>query len=395
MVFRSKSLSASAASAIALAVFLGFAAPSVHAQDVAPCTPATGAPPWPQSPDGTCSANDTAGSAVAWPHTGKYGFGTRQLRIKNHLSKELYVEVLSGGSSALKSDKFMLEAGCDTLYEVPNVWRASRLWGRTEKVQSGPSTLIEWTMGTRDWYDISLVDGYNLPVTISPVPGTYVKSDPTDPFQCGSISCTEDLLPDCPEALQKKDEFGRVQQCLSACSRYNKDEFCCRGVYDSAEVCRPSDWEVDYPKVFKNACPTSVTYAFDDSSNTFICPAGSQGVGPDYEIGFGALRTSPGPNTSVRAASPSPHARLRAAFSATMLRYAVDAGDGKAELRLALYGAGGRKFLDLPVSASEGGVPLPPMPAGVYHLVLASSGRILESLEWISGGAAATRPAAR
>jgi hypothetical protein len=320
----------------------------------------------------------------AWPHDGKYGFGTRHLRIRNHLPKELYVQVLSGGTSDLKSDGFTLKAGGDTLYEVPNVWRASRIWGRTEKSQTGPSTLLEVTMGKRDWYDISLVDGYNLPVTVSPVPGTYVKSDPTDPFQCGSISCVEDLLPDCPEILQKKDEFGRVVQCLSACSKYNQDEFCCRGAYDSGAVCRPSDWEVDYPRLFKNACPTSVTYAFDDSSNTFICPAGADGVGPDYEIGFGALRASPQPNPIRASAVPaSAPRRLTADFSAGLLRYSV-AGPG--EMRLALYGAGGRRFLDAGVTASSGSLPLPVLPPGVYHLVLSSGGRILDSREWITDG---------
>jgi hypothetical protein len=334
---------------------------------------------WVTSVSRAATATDSV-LVPAWPHEGKYGHGTRHLRIRNHLAKLIYVEVLSGGSSALKSDAFTLPAGGDTVYEVPNVWRASRLWGRTEKTQSGPSTLIEWTMGKRDWYDISLVDGYNLPVTVAPVPGTYAKSDSTDSFQCGSISCTEDLLPDCPEALQKKDAFGQVLQCLSACSKYNQDEFCCRGVYDSAQVCRPSSWEVDYPKLFKNACPTSVTYAFDDSSNNFICPAGADGIGPDYEIGFGALRVSPEPIPVFRAiAAP----RLRTEFAPGLLRYETD---GEGDLRLALYDAAGRAILDRRLTASAGSFRLPPLTAGLYHVVLASGSRILETRDWIETG---------
>ncbi|GEM_PF-1567726 len=321
-----------------------------------------------------------AAAAPLWPHDGKYGHGTRHLFIRNHLSKDIYIEVLSGGSSALKSDAFSLRAGGDTVYEVPNIWRASRLWGRTDKAQSGPSTLIEWTMGKRDWYDISLVDGYNLPVIVAPVPGTYVKSDSTDPFQCGSISCVEDLLPGCPEILQKKDVFGQVQQCLSACSKYNKDEFCCRGVYNSAEVCRPSTWEPDYPRLFKNACPTAVTYAFDDSTNNFICPSGAEAVGPDYEIGFGVLRASPEPNTRVASQSGP---LLRTSFAAGRLRYAFT---GAGEMRLALFGADGAKRFESPLPSAAGTFLLPALPSGVYRLVLSSAGRILETRPWVSNG---------
>ncbi|MDB5102730.1 MAG: thaumatin-like protein 1b [Fibrobacteres bacterium] len=322
-----------------------------------------------------------ARTGQAWPHDGKYGFGTRHLHIRNHLPSDIYVQVLSGGSSALKSDHFKLAPGADTVYETPNEWRASRLWARTEAVQSGPSTLIEWTMGSRDWYDISLVDGYNLPVTVSPVPGTYVKNDPNDPFQCGSISCVEDLLPGCPEALQKRDGLGLVRQCLSACSRYNKDEFCCRGYYDSDSTCTPAAWDVDYPRLFKNACPTAVTYAFDDSSNTFICPS-TGGAGPDYEIGFGALRTSPQP---VPIASRPPVAaahRFRARLAPGLLRYALTGLVDAPDLKIGLFSADGRSIIERPLSASAGSLPLPILPAGVYHAVLSSAGRILETLEF-------------
>jgi hypothetical protein len=310
-----------------------------------------------------------------WPRTGKYGPGTRHLNIRNHLHKEIHVEVLSGGTSDLKSDAFILGPGADTVYEVPNVWRASRLWGRTESKQSGPSTLVEWTMGSRDWYHISLVDGYNLPVTVTPVPGTYAKSDSTDPFQCGSISCTEDLLQECPSELRKLDGFGHVSQCLSACSKYNNDEYCCRGEYNSSETCRPAEWEMDYPRAFKNACPTAVTYAFDDSSNTFVCPSGIDGFGPDYDIGFGALRASSEP-TFVTAPMGGP--RMSMDLSRGTLRYSGAPGGN---LRVGLYDARGRSLLEKPITASAGSIPLPPLPQGSYRAVLYSGDRVLDSRE--------------
>jgi hypothetical protein len=312
-------------------------------------------------------------AAGDWPHEGKYGYGTRHLFIRNHLSKDLYIGVLSGGTSALKSDEFLLPAGRDTVYQVPNVWRASRLWGRMEKKQSGPSTLVEWTLGKRDWYDISLVDGYNLPVSVSPVPGTFAKTDPNDPHQCGTISCAEDLLPECPEELQKKDTFGQVVQCLSACSLYNKDKFCCRGDFDSGEMCRPETWDVDYPRVFKNACPTAVTYAFDDSATAFICPSGSEEVGPDYEIGFGDLGASP--NSSAVFAVPAARS-LRVALSAGYLEYSHADGAG---LRIALYDAVGRALLERKLEASSGALAVPALTRGAYAVALYSGNRLLET----------------
>jgi hypothetical protein len=234
-----------------------------------------------------------------WPHDGKFGHGTRHLLIRNHLPKPIWIGLQSGGSPELRSDAFQLGPGRDTVYEVPNVWRISRIWGRTEEKQSGPATLIECNLGKRDWYGISLVDGYNLPVTVTPIPGTYVKIDSADPFQCGSISCTEDLLATCPEELRRTDALGITSQCLSACSRWNEDGYCCRGAYDSEQACRPSTWDRDYPAIFKAACPTAVTYAFDDSANTYVCGSGPEGIGPDYEIGFGETRAAPVP-TSLR-----------------------------------------------------------------------------------------------
>ncbi|MDB5048742.1 MAG: thaumatin-like protein [Fibrobacteres bacterium] len=322
----------------------------------------------------------TGSARVAdWPHDGKYGMGTRHLIIRNHLPKDLYIDVLSGGNSLLKSDEFMLPAGGDTVYEVPNVWRASRLWGRTEKAQTGPSTLVEWTMGKRDWYDISLVDGYNLPVTVAPVPGTYAKIDANDPLQCGTVSCAEDLLPDCPPELQKKDALGQVVQCLSACSKYNKDEYCCRGIYDSAQICRPETWEMNYPATFKAACPTAVTYAFDDSLNTFICPSGSEEVGPDYEIGFGALRATSDPIAVFTAPAIG---RLRVSLEPGLLRFSrADGGD----LRIGLYDARGRTVLEKRLSASAGSFAVPALRAGVYVAAVYAGGRFLESRELRAG----------
>ncbi len=63
---------------------------------------------------------------------------------------------------------------------------------------------------------------------------------------------------------------------MSACEKFNTDEFCCRGAYNRPETCPP----FDHSKVFKAACPTSYSYAYDDATSTFTCK------GEDYAVWF-------------------------------------------------------------------------------------------------------------
>ena len=53
----------------------------------------------------------------------------------------------------------------------------------------------------------------------------------------------------------------------------------------AAATCPPSG--VDYYSYFKDRCPDSYVYAYDESSGTalFTCPI-ANGVGPDYTITF-------------------------------------------------------------------------------------------------------------
>jgi len=57
-----------------------------------------------------------------------------------------------------------------------------------------PTSVAEFTLnggGNVDYYDVSLVDGYDLPIAIAP-----------DNAQCGGPSCVADLLATCPAELQ-------------------------------------------------------------------------------------------------------------------------------------------------------------------------------------------------
>jgi hypothetical protein len=133
--------------------------------------------------------------------------------------------------------------------------------------------------------------------------------------------------------------------------------------------------------MFKNACPTAVTYAFDDSSSNFICPSGSEEVGPDYEIGFGDVGASP--NSSAVFAVPSAR-NLRVTLAAGSLEYSH--ADG-ADLRVALYDAGGRTLLDRKLRASSGSFAVPALPAGAYAVAVYTGNRVLQTRSLHSVGA--------
>ncbi|PIN14973.1 hypothetical protein CDL12_12398 [Handroanthus impetiginosus] len=127
------------------------------------------------------------------------------------------------------------------------------------------ATLAEFTLGSgsMDFYDVSLVDGYNLPLMVDVIGGSG---------QCLSTGCAEDLNQRCPAELIT--EGGGA--CRSACDAFNKPEYCCKGAYGSPSTCKPSM----YSLMFKNACPKSYSYAYDDATSTFTCTAA------DYVITF-------------------------------------------------------------------------------------------------------------
>lgn len=138
----------------------------------------------------------------------------------------------------------------------------------------------EFTLGASDgldYYDVSLVDGYNLPVSITNTAG------------CGEADCGVDLGPDCPAALQGPyDSTGFPVGCKSACeANLDGDQAnspnCCSGQYDTAATCPPSG--VAYYSYFKDNCPNSYVYAYDESSGTALwtCPSSSNA---DYTVTF-------------------------------------------------------------------------------------------------------------
>ncbi|KAJ7093874.1 thaumatin-like protein [Mycena belliarum] len=137
-----------------------------------------------------------------------------------------------------------------------------------------PATLGEWNMngdGQSDFYDVSLVDGYNLPMTIENTAG------------CEVASCPVDLGPQCPSDQKGPfDPSGFAVGCSSACNvdalagKAGDSPNCCSGIHDTPATCPPSG--VRNYEYFKKNCPRAYAYAYDESSGSALwtCPSSKQ-----------------------------------------------------------------------------------------------------------------------
>ena len=226
----------------------------------------------------------------------------RDLVVINNCKQPVWVAIGSK-MPVPEGGGFKLDAGQTRTLTMPNGFWSGRFWGRTGcsfdgaglgKCDTGdcgghlscgdvtgvkPATLAEitWSAGepNPDFYDLSLVDGYNLPMAIAPLPGSHGRN-PGASYDCLTPSCVTDLNASCPAELRVTGGGGQVVGCLSACEKFQTDEFCCRNAHNQPETCPP----FNFSKTFKAACPTAYSYAFDDATSTFTCK------GEDYAIWF-------------------------------------------------------------------------------------------------------------
>jgi len=199
-----------------------------------------------------------------------------------------------------------LRAGDSLSITVPDRWNA-RLWGRTGcrfhrgrgHCQTGdcgglyqcrgwgqiPATLAEYDMDSYDhldFYDVSMVDGSNLPMYIRIAHGRTKNRISVNGCE-QAVGCTYEVK--CPAALQVSSG-RRLVACISPCARFQTDRYCCRGNY--AKDCSPATtWPIDYALVFKRAEPYAYSWSGDDATSVFTCAGRC-----DYRITFGV--TPPG-----------------------------------------------------------------------------------------------------
>lgn len=210
----------------------------------------------------------------------------------------IYTNPAAGAALPQYQTGWEADAYTSVSFTVPDTWTAGRIWGRRDCTFNAgdtspntcldggcnggllcdsttgtgvpPASLAEWSLGGTtgtDFYDVSLVDGYNLPMQISPTSG------------CPIAGCPWDLGPVCPAALAGPfDSTGFPVGCKSACvanidGNPTNSSNCCSGSFDTAQTCPSSS--VAYYWFFKGYCPNAYAYPYDESSGTALwtCPS--------------------------------------------------------------------------------------------------------------------------
>ncbi len=253
--------------------------------------------------------------------------GTRTFTFVNNTSQTVWAGALgNSGQIAPGNGGWAMAPGATTSVTVPDTW-GGRFWGRTYCNFNGsgvgtcetgdcggvlscngaggvpPASLAEFTLGGasgNDFYDVSFVDGFNIPMTVTPVAGA--QPTPGNVFWCGVAGCGTDLNPNCPSVLRVTDASGRIVACKSACEEFGTDQYCCRGAYGTSATCNPSNWPVNYASYFKSSCPYAYSYAYDDPTSTF------QDKGASFKITFGPASGggSPTPTPTSPGTTPTP-----------------------------------------------------------------------------------------
>lgn len=201
------------------------------------------------------------------------GVGVARFTIVNRCSQPIWPVVLENETQVTLNE---VTIGSTIAFQRPYEW-SGKVWAKTGCVvfnESGNAscatgdptsfTLAEFygspasTMG----FYVSLVQGFNLPLLITPSGGGGSS--------CNSTGCTEEVNQRCP--LQLRTEGGA--SCQGPCSAFGTEEYCCRL---GRESCAPTN----YSRVFKEACPSAYSYPYDDdATGLFIC------TDADYSITF-------------------------------------------------------------------------------------------------------------
>ncbi|PWA38949.1 Apple-like protein [Artemisia annua] len=176
--------------------------------------------------------------------------------------------------------------GTSRSFQAPENW-SGRIWGRTgcDFNKSGswscatgdcgtgeieckgrnytqPVTIAELNMTTGDdYYDVSLLSGFNLPMTIEAKGG--------DDF-CPVTGCATDLNRRCPGELRLEGGGG----CQSACQVFPTKDHCC--LFEGEEKCNTTL----YGMFFLISCPNAISYESVSPSYPARCTA------DDYRVKF-------------------------------------------------------------------------------------------------------------
>ncbi|XP_052170923.1 thaumatin-like protein [Diospyros lotus] len=122
-----------------------------------------------------------------------------------------------------------------------------------------PNTLAEYALNqysNLDFFDISLVDGFNVPMEFSPTSNGCTRG----------IKCAADIVGQC------LNELRAPGGCNNPCTVFKTDQYCC-----NSGNCGPTY----FSKFFKARCPDAYSYPKDDQTSTFTCRTGA-----NYKVVF-------------------------------------------------------------------------------------------------------------
>ncbi|CAL5187547.1 unnamed protein product [Lathyrus oleraceus] len=189
-------------------------------------------------------------------------------------------------AAAVPGGGVKLNTGESWNMNIANGTNNARIWGRTNctfdnsgvgKCQTGdcnntlecktfgtpPNTILEFALNmynNLDFYDVSLVQGFNIPIKLTPSSSS-----------CGMVNCTRNITDECPAQL--KVPGG----CNNPCTTFGTSEYCCdlssaKSVATNASAtCTPTN----YSKFFKDRCPSAYSYPKDDATSTYTCMGGT------------------------------------------------------------------------------------------------------------------------
>lgn len=200
---------------------------------------------------GSSSAGTSVGTVSPTPITcQKTGDGKTTLVLVNGCATALSVRGSNGVAGELAPGEHL----CVELGSATEPLNALRYWGFTaEDPGAERHTLAEMTLNTDfndfDWYDISHVDAFNLPMQIVPV----------DFAKCRTLTCAANLLPNCPTEGLYRDSNGIVTACVSP-DRNNANS--------------------PVAQYFDAACSDAYSWSGDDAQSMVAC------AGEDYDVVF-------------------------------------------------------------------------------------------------------------
>jgi hypothetical protein len=148
-------------------------------------------------------------------------------------------------------------------------------------------------------YDVSYIDGSNVPITIRPVSGSYTKTSGT--YDCGVAGqCLKDLRTAADPSIRFIKD-GKVIGTWAACSPLtnNNPQYCCSDNHKTPETCPKSAIPAKFYSNLKKICksekwnlyktnlgPQSYFFAYDDRTSTYTCKPSGTRTAPDFIVTF-------------------------------------------------------------------------------------------------------------